>query len=66
MGLLIQPFEMETGKEVMLVRVRGMGFGMSMKVHRWMVKGRRRKETGIGREIGVQTQTEMVLIQKGT
>lgn len=57
LDLLIQLFEM--GKGVMMARVRGMGFGNWMGVRKWMEMGRgKMEETGMGREIGIQTAIE--------
>lgn len=67
MGLLIQPFETENGKIVMMAMVRVMGFGKSVRLRKWMEKGMRmRREKGVGREFGFLTWIEMAMSQKRT
>ena len=67
MGLLIQSFEMGNGKRVIIVRVRRMGFGKSLRVRKWMGKRRgKRKEMRMRGEVGFQMRIEMVMIEKRT
>lgn len=65
MVLPIQLFEMVNRKMVTTVSVRGMGSGKSMKARKWLERGMwKRKETGMGREIGIQTGVEMGMIEE--
>lgn len=57
LGLLIQQFETGNKSGVMMMRVRGFG--------NWMETGRMKlEETGMGREIVIQTGIEMGISEK--
>lgn len=56
---------MASGKWVMMVKVKGMGFGNGMEVRKWTEVGRRKREqTGMGMEMEIQTEIEMGMTEK--